>query len=362
MGVTSYFAVRGFPTTFLRGVHRSVDKRHPPFLCREIAGHTITADFACRKLLLDDTNEEDHVDTVIEAKNLRKGYGETIAVEDVSFEVERGEIFGVVGPNGAGKTTTVECLTGMRRPDGGEIKVLGLDPRRDGDELRRRVGIQLQQAALPERLKVWEALDLYSSFYASPADWRKLMDEWGLASKKDAHFADLSGGQKQRLFVAMALLNDPEVVFLDELTSGLDPQARRASWDLIREIRNAGKTVVLVTHFMDEAETLCDRVAVVEGGRVVALDSPGALISSISSGSRLTFTAHNGFDPARLEKVRGVASATREGGRVIVTGDSILAPVAAELERLGIEPDDFRNDRASLEDVFISLTGRKVRD
>lgn len=302
------------------------------------------------------------METVIEANDLRKSYGATVAVDNVSFEVRRAEIFGIVGPNGAGKTTTVECLTGMRVPDGGTVEVLGLDPARNGDELRRRIGVQLQQAALPERLKVWEALELYSSFYDQPADWRRLMDEWGLAEKRDAHFADLSGGQRQRLFVTLALLNDPEVVFLDELTTGLDPQARRASWQLVREVRDAGKTVVLVTHFMDEAEQLCDRVAVVGGGRIVALDSPAALVSSVSSATRLVFTVENSFDPACLKGVRGVTEATREGDRVVVTGESILAPVSVELERLGVEPYDLRTDRASLEDVFISLTGRSVRD
>lgn len=235
---------------------------------------------------------------VIQVNGLRKTYGATVAVEDISFKVRRGEIFGLVGPNGAGKTTTIECLTGMRKPDSGTAEVLGLDPVKGGDALRRRIGVQLQQAALPDRLKVREALELYSSFYDSLADWRELMDRWGLSEKRDTVFSKLSGGQQQRLFVALALLNDPEVVFLDELTSGLDPQARRASWDLVRGIREAGKTVVLVTHFMDEAEMLCDRVAVVDRGRLVALDTPEALIGSLQAGSSLSFGASNGFDPA----------------------------------------------------------------
>lgn len=302
------------------------------------------------------------MESVIKVNGLRKSYGETVALDGVSFEVGRGEIFGVVGPNRAGKTTMVECLTGMRRPDSGKIEVLGLDPSESGDELRRRVGVQLQQAALPERLKAREALDLYSSFYKRPADWRRLMDDWDLTSKKDAYFSNLSGGQRQRLFVALALLNDPEVVFLDELTTGLDPQARRAGWDLVRGIREAGKTVVLVTHFMDEAERLCDRVAVVDGGRIIALDSPAKLVANLAAETRLTFTVGNGFDPACLERVRGVTGATRKGEQVVVKGGSILAPVAAELERLGVEPHDFKSDRATLEDVFISLTGREVRD
>lgn len=303
------------------------------------------------------------METVILAENVRKTYGTTVAVGDVSFEVQRGEIFGVVGPNGAGKTTIVECLTGMRHPDSGTIEVLGLDPVKGGDRLRRRVGVQLQQAALPDRLKVSEALDLYSSFYDSPVDCSKLMQDWGLAEKRDTVFSDLSGGQQQRLFVALALLNDPEVVFLDELTSGLDPQARRASWDLVRGIRAAGKTVVLVTHFMDEAEALCDRVAVVDQGRLVTLDRPQALIHSLQAESSLSFEAENGFDPTFLRDLPGVSEAFSERGRIVVRGsNSLLAPVAVELDRRGLEPRDLRMEQATLEDVFLTLTGREMRD
>lgn len=303
------------------------------------------------------------METVIRAESLRKSYGETVAVEDVSFEVARGEIFGVVGPNGAGKTTSIECLTGMRYPDSGKVEVLGLDPVKGGDALRRRIGVQLQQAALPDRLKVREALELYSSFYESPADWRGLMNHWGLAEKRETMFSDLSGGQQQRLFVALALLNDPEVVFLDELTSGLDPQARRASWDLVRGIREAGKTVVLVTHFMDEAEALCDRVAVVDQGRLVALDSPQALIRSLHAESSLSFGTENGFDPASLHDLPGVSEAFRERDRVVVRGNNaLLAPVAVELDRRGVEVRELRMEQATLEDVFLALTGREMRD
>jgi len=303
------------------------------------------------------------VETVIRAESLGKTYGATVAVEEVSFEVGRGEIFGVVGPNGAGKTTTVECLTGMRRPDSGTAEVLGLDPVKEGDALRRRVGVQLQQAALPDRLKVREALELYSSFYESPADWRGLMQDWGLSEKRETVFSDLSGGQKQRLFVALALLNDPEVVFLDELTSGLDPQARRASWDLVRGIREAGKTVVLVTHFMDEAEALCDRLAIVDRGSIVALDTPEALIRSLQAESSLSFGVVNGFDPAFLRELPGVSEAFTERDRVVVRGsNSLLAPVAVELDRRGVEVHDLRMGRATLEDVFLALTGREMRD
>jgi len=217
---------------------------------------------------------------VIEVVNLRKRYGDQLAVADVSFRVREGEIFGIAGPNGAGKTTTVECLEGLRKPDAGFVQVLGLDPQRDGARLRRLVGIQLQQSQLPDRLRVGEALKLYSSFYPRPADWQQLMADVGLADKRNTAFAKLSGGQKQRLSIALALVGNPRIAILDELTTGLDPQARRDTWSLIRAVRDRGVTVVLVTHFMDEAERLCDRLAVIDAGRVVALDTPAALIAA----------------------------------------------------------------------------------
>ena len=215
---------------------------------------------------------------VIEVDGLRRRYGALVAVDGISFQVQEREIFGIVGPNGAGKTTTVECLEGLRRRDGGRLRVLGLDPARDRPRLHQRIGVQLQQAALPNRLKVWEALDLYASFYRRARPWRELLDQWGLAGRRDAAFDRLSGGERQRLLVAMALVGDPEVVFLDELTSGLDPQARRATWELVRAIRDGGTTVILVTHLMDEAQRLCDRVAVVDRGRLVGLGTPQALV------------------------------------------------------------------------------------
>lgn len=302
-------------------------------------------------------------DAVIRVARLRKAYGSVCAVEDVSFEVRRGEIFGIVGPNGAGKTTTVECVTDMRIPDAGAIEVLGLDPRRHGSALRGRIGIQLQQAALPDRLKVWEALDLYSSFYARTLDWRKLMEQWGLTEKRNAAFADLSGGQRQRLFVALALLNDPRIVFLDELTSGLDPQARRASWDLVRGVREAGRTVVLVTHDMDEAEHLCDRVAIVDRGRIVALDSPDDLIRRLGAGAGVRFTIGDGFDADFLRALPDVGEVTREGDQVVVRGGGpLLARVAAALTERGLSPPSLETERPTLEDVFLALTGREIRD
>jgi ABC-2 type transport system ATP-binding protein len=293
---------------------------------------------------------------VIEVNNLRKRYGSHVAVEDVSFQVRQGEIFGLLGRNGAGKTTTVECLQGLRRADGGRVRVLGLDPQRHTQQLRRRIGCQLQEAALPDRLKVWEALDLFASLTSTTTDWRVLMDQWGLTDKRTASFSSLSGGQRQRLFVALALVNDPEVVFLDELTQGLDPAARRVAWRLIRAIRDRGATVVLVTHYMDEAEQLCDRIAVVEGGRVVATDTPQGLIARFGGAIKISFTA-NGHDVGFLQGVAHVQAVRRRGNRVEAEGTGpVLALVAAELVARGVVPTDLRVDQATLEDVFLRLT------
>src|SRR3954462_5574097 len=237
---------------------------------------------------------------VIEVQNLHKSYGDTVAVDDVSFTVEEGEIFGILGPNGAGKTTTVECVEGLRRPDRGEISVLGLDPQRDRGELTQELGVQLQDGELPARLKVGEALALYSSFYRAPADWRELMDALGLASKSSTRYGKLSGGQKQRLSIALALIGNPRVAVLDELTTGLDPQARRDTWQLIEDVRARGVTILLVTHFMEEAERLCDRVALIDSGRGVALDSPAGIVSLVAPEQHLQFRPSSPLDVRML--------------------------------------------------------------
>ncbi|MCA9956795.1 MAG: ABC transporter ATP-binding protein [Ardenticatenaceae bacterium] len=300
---------------------------------------------------------------VIEVQNLHKQYGSTVAVDNISFNVQQGEIFTIVGPNGAGKSTTVESIMGLRQPDGGSIRVLGLNPQKDEHALRQRIGIQLQQAALPERLKVWEALSLYSSFYEKTIPWEKLLADWGLAEKRNANFKNLSGGQKQRLFIALALLNDPELVFLDELTTGLDPQARRATWDAVRAIRDQGKTVVLVTHFMDEAEELADRIAIIDQGNIVALDTPQALIQNLHAETRVRFTNYNGYDPQTLRTVAGVTAVEQRGKQVIVEGNgALLAHVATALAEHNITPTDLRVEQANLEDVFLALTGRSIRN
>lgn len=303
------------------------------------------------------------MEQVIEVRNLRKTYGQTVAVDDVSFQVRRGEIFAIVGPNGAGKTTTVESLIGLREPDSGVVQVLGLDPQREGFQLRRRIGVQLQQAAIADRLKVWEALDLFAAFYPHTLPQDALLEQWGLTEKRNTAFGKLSGGQQQRLFIALALLNDPELVFLDELTTGLDPQARRNTWDMVRAIRARGKTVVLVTHFMDEAEYLADRVAIIDSGRVIALDTPQALIASLNQETRVRFTTYNGFDPAALRSIEGVSQVQSDGDQVTVLGSGpLLARVATTLADSDILPADLRQERTTLEDVFLAKTGRALRN
>lgn len=295
---------------------------------------------------------------VITVEQLRKSYGRTVAVDGMSFGVEQGEIFGILGPNGAGKTTAVECVQGLRTADGGEVRVLGLDPATDGAELRQRIGSQLQDSALPGRLRVGEALDLFAAFARHPVDRDALLDRWRLGEQRDQAFDSLSGGQRQRLFLALAFVNAPEVVFLDELTQGLDPQARHATWDLVREIRDDGTTVVLVTHFMDEAEQLCDRVAVVDHGRVVALDTPPRLVDGLGLPSVVRFTT-SAPDLAWIDGVDGVESLVRRGDAVEVRGTGpVLALVASELVAHGIAPGDLRVDRPTLEDAFLALTGR----
>jgi ABC-2 type transport system ATP-binding protein len=298
---------------------------------------------------------------VIEVTNLHKRYRGKVAVKDVSFTVERGEIFGILGPNGVGKTTTVECVGGLRRPDGGTVRVLGLDPQRDGDQLRSRVGVQLQESELPERLKVWEALDLYASFYRDPADPAKLLDDWGLAEKRNAPFGKLSGGQKQRLFIALALIGNPEIAVLDELTTGLDPQARRGAWDLIEEIRSHGVTVVLVTHFMEEAERLCDRVAVFSDGRIAALDSPGELVAQVAADQRIRFRPSAALPDGLLSELPEVTEVLTAGDQVVVVGNGqVLQAVASTLTRHRIVANDLRLEQVTLEDAFVALTGRKI--
>ena len=297
---------------------------------------------------------------VIEVQHLHKSYGDTVAVDDVSFTVADGEIFGILGPNGAGKTTTVESIEGLRAPNRGAISVLGLDPRRNRAELTQRLGVQLQDSQLPDRLRVAEALELYSSFYRAPADWRALMDALGLAGQSKTRFGQLSGGQKQRLSIALALVGNPQVVVLDELTTGLDPQARRDTWALIEGVRDRGVTILLVTHFMEEAERLCDRVALIDAGRVVAMDTPAGLAGRVQADQRIQFLPSVPLDDALLTALADVTSVTRRGDVVVVTGNSnALNAVTSVLARHQIVARQLRVDQASLEDAFIALTGHE---
>ena len=300
---------------------------------------------------------------VIEVRNLRKTYGDTVAVDDISFTVQDGEIFGILGPNGAGKTTTVECVEGLRSADRGEISVLGLDPRRDRTELTQQLGVQLQDSQLPDRLKVAEALDLYSSFYRAPADWHMLLDLLGLGDKAGTRFKKLSGGQKQRLSIALALVGNPRVAVLDELTTGLDPQARRDTWELIEGVRDRGVTIVLVSHFMEEAERLCDRVAVIDSGRVVAIDTPAALAERVETEQRIQFRPSAPLDDRLLASLPEVTSVLHRGEVVVVTGDSgALNAVMSVLARNQIVARQLRVEQASLEDAFLALTRGRERD
>jgi len=303
--------------------------------------------------------DPERMTAIIEVRGLRKEYGDTIAVDDVSFTVQEGEIFGILGPNGAGKTTTVECVEGLRKPDGGEISVLGLDPLRDHAELTQLLGAQLQESQLPPKLRVAEALDLYSSFYRAPADWRSLLEVLGLRDKSETMYKKLSGGQKQRLSIALALVGSPRIAVLDELTTGLDPQARRDTWELIEGIRDRGVTIVLVSHFMEEAERLCDRVALIDKGRVVVVDTPAALAERVETEQRIQFRPSAPVSDALLTGVPGVTNVIRRGDVVVVTGTGdVLNAVISMLARQQIVARQLRVDQANLEDAFLELTGR----
>ena len=298
---------------------------------------------------------------VIEVTGLTKRYAGQAVVDGISFHVDRGEIFGILGPNGAGKTTAVECMEGLRRRDAGQIRILGLDPQTDGHRLHQRIGVQLQQTQLQDKLTVCEAVELYASFYPDPADWCELLDRWGLAGKRDTRFGKLSGGQKQRLFIALALVGNPEVVFLDELTAGLDPGARRATWDLIAQVRDGGVTVVLVSHFMDEVEELCDRVAILERGRIAALDTPAGLVDSAGGEYRMRFRPTAPLDEQSLAIVPGVTGVERHGTHVRVTGTGDFASaVTAELARRQVLVADLRIEGRSLDSAYVALTGRTM--
>jgi ABC-2 type transport system ATP-binding protein len=305
------------------------------------------------------------VPPVIQVSGVRKTYGSTVAVDEVSFEVNDGEIFGLIGPNGAGKTTTMECIEGLRTPDRGSISVLGLDPFRQVYKLQDRIGVQLQQAQLQKRIKVWEAVDLWASLYQKKAiDGERLLEQLGLTDKRNAWFMNLSGGQKQRLFIALALINDPEVVFLDELTTGLDPQARRAIWDLVRGIRERGKTVFLTTHLMEEAERLCDRVAIIEQGKIIDIDSPERLVARHCPERTVVLDTSDLTAEECFRAIPGVEAVVCTDRRFTIQGrgDDLVTEVIQCLSENRIRVTDFRTILPNLEDVFLKLTGHSIRE
>jgi ABC-2 type transport system ATP-binding protein len=301
--------------------------------------------------------------SVIEVRDLRRTYGDVVAVDGVSFDVAEGEIFGLVGPNGAGKTTTIECVEGLRRSTAGEVRLLGMDPFTQRRAVAERIGVQLQESALPPRLHVDEALALFGSLYRRSIKVADLLDLLSLTGKRTTPFAKLSGGQKQRLFIALALVNEPEMVLFDELTTGLDPQARRAMWDLVRLIRDRGCTVVLTTHYMEEAEQLCDRVMIVDRGRIVALDTPEVLIRSLGVDQRIVFGLPEGQDVTSLTRLSAVSRIDQSDERVIVYGHGrhFASSVVSALEDAGVSFTDLRTQQPNLEDVFLSLTGKEMR-
>lgn len=299
----------------------------------------------------------------IRATDVTKRYGDLTAVDGVSLEVSPGEIFGIIGPNGAGKTTFMECLEGLRRPTSGTIDVLGEDPSRPSTRWRERIGVQLQTAALPPKITVNEAMALFASMYSNPADPAQLLNELGIAAKGRSYVDKLSGGQRQRVFIALALLGKPDVVFLDELTTALDPQARLAMWDVVRSIRQGGATVVMTTHYMEEAEALCDRVAVIDAGRLIALDTVPDLIASIAKGTKVHLRTSQQLSRGIIDEIDGISDVTIAGTSVSMlwSGTGIPQAAIAAIEATGLTVTDIRTSSPGLEDVFLALTGRNMR-
>lgn len=301
--------------------------------------------------------------SAVEIVDLRKRYGALTAVDGLSLTAAAGEILGILGPNGAGKTTTAECLTGLRTPDEGRVRIFGRDPLADGDQLHEVVGVQLQSAGLQGKLRVREIMDLYASFYRYPADAGELLRVFGLAAKRDSFYKSLSGGQKQRLSIALALIGQPKLAVLDEMTTGLDPRARRATWDFIESVRERGTTIVIVTHFMDEAQRLCDRVALIDHGRIVATGTPRQLAEKAGGGKRMRFIPDKPFDDRLLTGLPEVMAVAHQGAHVLVSGSGRLVnAVILALDRVGVSADDVELQAATLEDAFIELTGSRLHE
>jgi len=305
------------------------------------------------------------MDTVVEVKGLTKKYGDLIAVDEVSFEIEKGEIFGLLGPNGAGKTTTVEMIEGLRKPDGGTVKVCGIDVSQGIDKVKEIIGVQLQSTTIYDKIRVGEAIDLFGGYYQKSLPAAQILDEVSLNDKRDSFVEELSGGQKQRLALALALVNDPEILFLDEPTTGLDPQARRNVWDIIERLRERGKTIILTTHYMEEAERLCDRVGIMDYGKIIALDTPRDLIAKQNLESAMEFITSNGTTKEFFQKLPKVSKVTQDGDRFILhtkEASSVLTELTHLSEANGLNLESISVRKATLEDVFLELTGRKLRE
>ncbi|MEF3245233.1 MAG: ABC transporter ATP-binding protein [Caldisericaceae bacterium] len=295
---------------------------------------------------------------VVEVKNLTKTYGSKKAVDNISFSIMEGEIFGIVGPNGAGKTTTLECIEGLRTPDAGSIRVLDFNPLTDRRKMYEYIGVQLQETSYPDRLKVWEICRLFSSFYKNPIPYKELLHTFELDDKANNYITKLSGGEKQKLSIVLSLIPNPKIVFLDELTTGLDPAARRNMWKYIEKLREKGITVCLTSHYMEEVEYLCDRVAIINQGKIVAMDSVNNLIKSFGSATEIVFTSER-VDFEKLEKLKNVKKVEKHNGEVHVLGEgnNILSEVIDFLQKEGIKYSDLRVKSSGLEDVFLKLTG-----
>jgi ABC-2 type transport system ATP-binding protein len=298
--------------------------------------------------------------SIITVSNLCKRYGAVAAVDDVTFSINEGEIFGIIGPNGAGKTTMVECISGLRVPDSGSVTIYDLSPKDDRAKLRKFIGVQLQEGSLPPRIKVLEAVNLFASFYSNPLDSQELLETLGLTKKRNTTFKKLSGGQKQRLSIALALIGNPKIAILDELTTGLDPDARRETWELIERIRDRGVTVILVTHYMDEAERLCDRVALINHGRLIALDTPAALAANQGGDIHMQFAPSRPVDDNILAVLPGVTAVHHRGTRIVVDGSGdIMTHVLYALLKADITVMDVQVKSGNLEDAFVKLTQTK---
>ena len=298
----------------------------------------------------------------ITVQHLVKRYGDFVAVNDVSLSIKEGEVFGIIGPNGAGKTTAVECISGVRTPDSGSISIYGLSPQKDRNRIRQFLGVQLQESSMPPRLKVGEAVDLFASFYPNPVNPESLLETLGISHVKNSIYKKLSGGQKQRLSIALALVGNPKIAILDELTTGLDPEARRETWALIESIRDRGVTVILVTHFMDEAERLCDRLALINHGKLVVLDTPEA-IAALAGGNRVRFVPSQPVDDKTLYAIPGVVEVERKERNIIVTGiGDLAASVINSLASIGVHFSNIDARRGNLDDAFVKLTKNNASD